>query len=201
MKNKKRHSKNKFLLKECYKKSWTYIKESKNFIYFAIGIFLIFVLIGFFVSPSQEISDIILNYIQEILAQTEGLSAFGLIRFIFLNNLQSSFSGMIFGFLFGIFPFIAALFNGYVIGFVSELSVESAGFSSLLNLLPHGIFELPAIFISLGLGLKFGTFWFKKNRFECFKKYLLESLRVFVFIVIPLLIIAAVIEGLLIVFV
>jgi len=53
----------------------------------------------------------------------------------------------------------------------------------------------------LGMGLKFGTFFFQKNKMDSFKEYLLNSLRVFVFIVIPLLLIAAFIEGTLIFFV
>ena len=36
--------------------------------------------------------------------------------------------------------------------------------SDLFRLLPHGIFELPAIFISLGLGLRFGMFIFQKEK-------------------------------------
>ena len=93
---------------------------------------------------------------------------------------------------------IIAIANGYILGFVSSMSVESAGVASLGKIIPHGIFELPAIFISLGLGLKFGTFAFQKNKAKSFKNYLINSLRVFLLIVIPLLIIAGIIEGTLI---
>ena len=85
--------------------------------------------------------------------------------------------------------------NGYVLGFVAYLVVNSDGILVLWRLFPHGIFELPAIFISLGLGLKVGTFIFQKKKFESLKKYSLNSLRVFLFIVLPLLIIASIIEG------
>jgi stage II sporulation protein M len=191
----------KFNLKEEYSKSWNYIKSSKNFIYAGLLIFLVFVLGGFLFPASQDIYNLIADYIQKILAQTEGLSAGGLISFIFFNNIQSSFFGMVLGVLFGVFPLIALIFNGYLVGFVSKMSVDSSGWISLLNLLPHGIFELPAIFISLGLGLKLGTFWFKKNKRKSFENYFFESLRVFVFVVLPLLIIAAIIEGSLIAFI
>lgn len=192
---KRADKKNKFSLREQYSRSWNYIKSSRNFIYSVIVLFLIFSLIGFFVPAPEEFSKIILDYLKQILGETEGLGQFGLIKFIFLNNIQSSFAGMIFGFLFGIFPLIATVFNGYIVGFVSAIAVEQGGFVTLLDLLPHGIFELPAIFISLGLGLKFGTFLFQKNIKKSFGNFFVESLRVFVFIVIPLLIIAAIIEG------
>ena len=123
-----------------------------------------------------------------------------MIRFIFFNNVQSAFFGMIFGVLLGLFPVIFAITNGYVLGFVASVSVNAEGILILLRLFPHGIFELPAIFISLGLGLKIMTFIFEKNKLKTLKIYTKNSLRTFLFIIIPLLIIAAVIEGTLIFF-
>lgn len=188
-------NKKEFNLKEEYKKSWNYLKDSKNFIYLIVAVFFIFVLIGFFIPAPDALAKQILEFIEELLEKTQGMSQWGLIKFIFFNNLQSSFYGMIFGVLLGIFPMIATIANGYVLGFVASMSVESGGFLILWMLLPHGIFELPAIFISLGLGLKFGTFIFQKRKLESFKEFFWNSLRVFLFIVIPLLVIAGIIEG------
>jgi len=178
-----------------YLESWRYLKKTKNFIWAVVILFLIFALIGFFIHPPAELEKIILSYIMQILEKTRGMSLFELISFIFFNNMQTGFFGIILGFLVGLFPVILTLVNGYVLGYVSFLAVSSGGASSLLNLLPHGIFELPAIFISLGLGLKFGTFIFEKNKGAFFKEFFINSLKVFVFIIIPLLIIAAIIEG------
>ncbi len=189
--------KNKKIIEE-YKKSWNFLKESKNFIYSIIGVFFVFSLIGFFITPPTEVSEQILKFIEELLQKTQGMGNLELISFIFLNNVQSSFFGMIFGIFLGIFPLIAAIANGYLLGFVSSLVVNSEGVFVLWRLFPHGIFELPAIFISLGLGLKIGTFIFQKKKIESLKKYFLNSLKVFLFIVLPLLIIAAIIEGTLI---
>jgi stage II sporulation protein M len=177
-----------------------FIKESKVFIYSITGIFFLFVMIGFFVPPPEAISDQILKFIEELLKKTQDLSQFELIKFIFFNNIQSSFFGMILGVLLGLFPVIFAISNGYVLGFVASVSVDIGGIFILLRLFPHGIFELPAIFISLGLGLKIMTFIFEKNKLKTLKIYIKNSLRTFLFIVIPLLIIAAVIEGSLIFF-
>ncbi len=184
-----------FDLKEEYKNSWNYLKKSKNFIYIIIAVFFVFVLIGFFVPAPNSLVEQILKFIEELIEQTKGMSQGGLIKFIFLNNLQSSFYGMMFGVLIGIFPIIAAIANGYLLGFVFLISVENGGFLVLWRLLPHGIFEFPAIFISLGLGLKLGTFVFQERKLESFKEYFFNSLRVFFLIVIPLLLIAGVIEG------
>jgi len=54
---------------------------------------------------------------------------------------------------------------------------------------------LPALFISLGLGLRIGTFIFEKDKIKTLKIYLIKSIKVFFFVIIPLLVIAAVIEG------
>ena len=190
MKNKKN-----FNFIEEYKKSWNFIRESKNFIYSVIGIFFIFSLIGFFITTPTIIAEQILKFIEELLLKTKDMSQFELTKFIFFNNVQSSFFGIVFGIFLGIFPLIAVVTNGYVLGFVASLVVDSEGILALWRLFPHGIFELPAIFISLGLGLKIGTFIFQREKFESLKKYYLNSLRVFLFIVLPLLIIAAIIEG------
>ena len=196
MKNKKNPS----FIKENYLLSVNFIKESKVFIYFIMGIFFLFTMIGFFVPTPEIISDQILKFIEELLRKTQDLSQFEFIRFIFFNNIQSAFFGMIFGVLLGLFPVISAIANGYVLGFVASFSVNIEGISVLWRLFPHGIFELPAIFISLGLGLKIMTFIFEKNKLKTLKIYIKNSLRTFLFIVIPLLIIAAVIEGSLIFF-
>lgn len=189
--------KNRFLQ---YKESWKYIKESRNFILIAIAIFFVFALIGFFIPAPEPIAKEILKFIQEIIEKTKDMSTGELTAFIFLNNLQTSFFVMIFGFLFGIFPTILAAVNGYILGFVASLSVENQGFFVLWRIFPHGIFELPAVFISLGLGLKLGSFIFKKEKMFFLKEYLLNSLKVFFLIVVPLLIIAAIIEGILVQF-
>ena len=192
--------KKEFNFKNQYLKSWKYLKASKDFIYFIIFLFFLIALMGFFIIPSEALTERILEFMRELLALTKGLSAIGLVKFIFLNNLKSSFIGMASGIIFGIIPMFTLIANAYLLGFVSSMAVESNSFLSLWRLLPHGIFELPALFISLALGLKLGSFIFQKDKIDSLKKFVLESLRVFVLIVVPLLIIAAIIEGVLIFF-
>ena len=185
-------------LKKNYIESWNYVKDSRNFIYITIAVFLFFFLVGFFVQSPKILEEKILEFIRDLLLKTEGMSPFQLISFIFFNNLKSSFIGMLFGIIFGIFPVVTSLTNGYLLGFVAEKTVAEEGVVVLWRLFPHGIFELPALFISLGLGIKLGTFIFKRNKLETLGAYISKSIKAFFFIVIPLLIIAAVIEGVLI---
>ncbi|HLD37912.1 MAG TPA: hypothetical protein VJA20_00550, partial [Candidatus Nanoarchaeia archaeon] len=92
--------KNKFSLKKEYQKSWDYLKSSKKFIWIVIGVFLASALIGFFIPAPEIISDKIFEFVKEILLETKGMSQNQLISFIFLNNIQSSFLGMVFGVFF-----------------------------------------------------------------------------------------------------
>jgi stage II sporulation protein M len=85
-----------------------------------------------------------------------------------------------------------------VVGYVYSKAASVGGYGIIWQLLPHGIFELPAIFISLGLGVKLGMFVFEKDKKKAFIERLRKSFFVFLTIVLPLLVIAAIIEGLLI---
>ncbi|MBM3228505.1 stage II sporulation protein M [Candidatus Pacearchaeota archaeon] len=194
MKEKKRKNSKSFLEKN-YIKSWNYLLESRNYILIILGFFMLSVLIGALIPAPEILEQQILKFIENLLSKTEGMSHLELINFIFINNLQSSFLGMIFGIFLGIFSAIVCGVNGYILGFVIARSVQISSIFVIWRLFPHGIFELPALFLSLGLGLKLGTFIFQKNKLLSLRNYLRESLRVFLFIVIPLLILAALIEG------
>ncbi len=205
---KKKVRKKSFSLRQEYYEAFNYIRNSKNFIYSAIIIFFIFVTLGFFFQDivnslfsrlfGVNLNDQILNFIQELLRETQGMSQSQLVEFIFINNLKGSFLGLIFGIFLGIMPLFSSITNGYLLGFVAFASVKVKGFFSLWKILPHGIFELPAIFLSLGLGFRLGFFFFNNEKKPFFYN-LLNCLRVFLLVIIPLLIAAAFIEGSLIV--
>ncbi len=220
---------------ENFKKSLKQIKMGKSYIIFSIILFLSFIILGYFfpIFFKQEI----LKLITELLDKTKGLNLINLILFIFKNNIKTSFLGMILGIFFGLFPLIILIINGYLLGFVISRTLINFNLISLWRLLPHGIFEIPAVIISLSLGLMLGvysiifiinfiknykgkvpkiilvilflfspvifllaTYFFSKNK-EQMKELnikIIESLRVFFMIVLPLLIIAAIIEGVLI---
>src|SRR3972149_7634610 len=165
-----------------YSLCWKFIKESRKFIYTITAIFIGFALIGFFVPVPDYISQGIIKILEELVKKTEGMSQFELIKFIFFNNIQSSFLGMVLGIFLGVFPLIFSAFNGYILGFVALMAANAGGGRVLWNILPHGIFELPAIFISLGLGLKMGMLIFQHNTLKKFKYYIYELARVFVFV-------------------
>ena len=92
--------------------------------------------------------DQILEILKELIEKISGLSAPEMIGFILWNNIQASFFGIMLGAALGLFPLIALILNGYLLGVVANMSVNALGFGSLWRLLPHGIFEIPAVIIA-----------------------------------------------------
>ncbi len=185
-------------LKQNLKKSWEFLIDSKKYIYFIIGIFFLFAIIGLFVPAPLIIEEKIMQFIQELIELTKGMNFFQLAWFIFSNNIKISILSILLGIIFGVIPVLFALSNGYMLGFVLLLSIKSEGILSLWRIFPHGIFELPAVFISLGLGLRLGTHLFFAKKKTNFKEIFYNSIKVFFFVILPLMIIAAIIESLLI---
>jgi len=168
-----------------------YVSSSRNFIFLIIGLFSLSLILGI-VFPSV-LESFVLGIIRELLEKTKGLNFIGLFVFIFFNNVKTSLIGMFSGLLLGIFPIFLAALNGYLLGFVMNYSFRENGIKDIWRIIPHGIFEMPAFFISLGLGVKLGySLLFTKKTFW---KDIKMSIKTFVYIVIPLLLIAGLIEA------
>jgi stage II sporulation protein M len=182
-------------IKRWAEDGFRYTLKSRNYIWTIIGLFFASSLIGFVFSSHFGFFDALLRGIAE---QARNLNGIDLIVFIFNNNIRSAFLGLVLGALLGVMPLANAVTNGAILGYVMKLAWNVSGINDFWRILPHGIFELPAIFISLGLGLKLGMFIFARNKGKEFAYRLGNSLKAFIFIVIPLLVIAAVIEGMLI---
>lgn len=178
-----------------FRDSLKYISESRKYIFVSMVIFLVSAIFGFiFADKLTFINEILKNLVDK----TEGLRAIQLIIFIFLNNLKTAFFGMMLGILLGIVPIVNAITNGVVLGFVFEKVYNLSGFSDFWRILPHGIFELPAIFISWGIGINLGFRVFSEKGIKGSFKEVKRAFYAFLSVIIPLLIVAATIEGLLI---
>lgn len=163
---------------------------------FALGIFSLIFIIGFTfpIFFRQEIFE----FIEKLILSLEGKNVLELVGLIFFNNLKASFIAIVSGVSVGIIPLIIAISNGYLLGFVSHEAVSQGGILVMWQLFPHGIFELPAVLFSLGIGFKIGYDLFGKNMSKKLKYNFKEGMRFFVFVVFPLLLVAGIIEGLLI---
>jgi len=163
-----------------YKKYFNYIKKNRKFIYIILLLYFASSILGY-IFPS-----LFQNYIDNFIK---------MLIFIFQNNLKTAFFGLLLGIVLGIFPLLLTFFNGYVLGYVSRLAINKEGGFILWKLFPHGIFELIAVFLSFAFGLKLGYILLtsKKKKKEFVKEFSI-ILEIFVYIIIPLLLLAAIIE-------
>lgn len=116
---------------------------------------------------------------------------------ILANNVIKTFLFMIFGALFAIPPALLVLTNGFILGAVSFFVVEEKGVLFLLaGLLPHGVFEIPALLLSSSLGFEVGISMIKKvrGRDVSISNVIVSCIKAYFKIVVPLLILAAFIE-------
>jgi len=196
MKKRKKTKATELSVKAQFKEAVDYIRESKNFIYSSVALFILFAIIGFFIADRLTFLD---ELLKDLILRTEGLSTVEMIFFILQNNMQSALFSLIVGIGLGIFPLGSIIMNGTILGYVLEKTSVIAGFGSWWRLLPHGIFELPAIFISFGLGIRFGFSLFTNNPGKELKERFYKSMNAYLMVILPLLIIAAIIEGFLII--
>lgn len=182
--------------KNIYAESVKYIKESSRYILTIVIIFLFFSIVSFFITFPEAFEIALAKKLKEIVIMFEGAGLLKTIWLIFSNNLYVAFLSIILGLFLGIFPIMASISNGIMVGFVAQKATQVDSIFILWKLLPHGIFEIPAIMISMGIGLRLGINIFKKK--YNLKENSMKSLLVFLLIIEPLLIIAAIIEGVLI---
>ncbi|OHY41624.1 hypothetical protein BCV63_10570 [Cylindrospermopsis raciborskii CS-508] len=117
---------------------------------------------------------------------------------IMINNISVSFSAVAGGITGGIFTIYILVFNGLLIGSIATLVAENnLAYPFWAFVFPHGALELPAIFFAGGAGLLLGRgilFPGKYLRLEGIKYYSSLAAQL-VFGIVPLLIIAGIIEG------
>ena len=78
--------------------------------------------------------------------------------FIFIKNVLALLLSFIFSPILCLLPVITLLVNGWLLAFVSAIVIEKATLWVLLTgILPHGIFEIPAIIIGEAAALGFGV--------------------------------------------
>jgi stage II sporulation protein M len=171
-----------------------FIRESSKYIYFAITIFFVGILIGYIKPEPFE------SLMQAFVKIAKGLvhqNTYSLILSIFIRNSIAALISILLGAVLGIVPILAAITNGLLVGITISAVTKTNGAIVLLTLLPHGIFELPAMFISWGLGIWNGIWYFQKRKSNyAFSELRKMSLRIYFNVLLPLLLIAAIIEGL-----
>ena len=178
-------------------------KNIKKYFVFSSLSFLFFSVLGFIYSQANpDVAKVFFEVLSEKYLFTIDYNFWQLFLFIFKNNLTIAFVAYFSGIIFGLPTLIVLIVNSFAIGLVIEMARgELSLLAILFSLLPHGIFEIPAILLALSLGFIIGdalfTYLFKRKSPSLL---FILTLKLFFYLVLPLLFVAALIESALIVF-
>ncbi|MCX9084469.1 MAG: stage II sporulation protein M [Candidatus Methanoperedens sp.] len=180
------------------KRDLEYLESCKKYILIMTGIFVISVIAGLMASLNDlGLSENYLDMLKESFGWIKDLHPVGIMFVIFLNNAVKSLFSIVLGAGFGIIPVIFIGGNGLLLGLVvNQVSSEQGILFILAALLPHGIFEIPMVLISSGMGLRLGYLMYSSvmGKETDMRKELMQSLRIYMRIIMPLLFVSAVIE-------
>lgn len=147
---------------------WRILKESRSFILIATLIFFFGSFSGYmFTDQTQELIDLMMEQLQGAVESiTEVDDPLYTTWFIFQNNVRAALIMMVVGIFLFFMPAMMLFTNGLLVGYIlhpdqmsalSEAGVEVSAMQMFVyGLLPHGILELPAIFIAGGVGIFYG---------------------------------------------
>jgi stage II sporulation protein M len=151
------------------------------------------------VSRFPPLTDYFQDTIATFVKLFAGIPRFKLAGAIFFNNAVKTLLAIVLGIVFGIVPMIFLLANGIALGVAWSVSAATRGpWISLLSVLPHGILELPAIFLGTSIGLSLGHGGVRrmtgKSKIHSGGD-MVHGLRYFFTVIIPLLLAAALVEA------
>lgn len=179
------------------------LRQNRSYILLAAALFMIgWVLGAVFQEALMDLVATSLQHLQDIVEKTQAKnSPLYTSGVIFLNNLMASFAMMLYGIPFAFLTVFALLLNGLTVGVVFQMAGEHGPMWEMVvyGLLPHGIFELPAIFIAAAFGIKLGLIWFRPlpemTRLQSFKHVFREVFSIS-WVIVLLLVVAGLVEGL-----
>jgi stage II sporulation protein M len=187
------HSTEKKAITEFIRISKFALQDARHYIIAAVVLFIAGVLAGFMQSDYFTLS---VSHFEVLAGFLKNQNAVLVIIFLLLKNALACFIVLWTGVLLGIVSMFAAVQNGILMGAI--LSRQESVLLAFLSILPHGIFELPAFFTACGVGLWRGMWLFRRYKHETYKERARKGYLVFFRMILPLLGIAAVIEGILI---
>lgn len=188
-------------------------RENRKSLLLSLGVLVLGAVVGFLAKDlMQEIMKAMLQQMSGVVDKVKYVNnPFYMFWLILKNNIFATISMISFGFLtLGVFSFFSLFINGALIGFLMA-TYASAGVNPwkmfAVGMLPHGIFEFPAILIACATGIRLGWFVMKwlgslglpkeksRSTRESFHFYL-KDLPLIVGTIVVLLIVAATVESL-----
>ena len=162
---------------------------------FASGMVLGLVMVYRIPGLADRFTDSLANFVKIFAA----MPPWKLAGAIFLNNALKTLMAILLGTVLGIVPGLFLLANGAALGVALSLSIQARGaWLSILGIVPHGIIELPAVFLGTSIGLMLGIHLIKHLRGSSSMTTRSEigcALRFYCTVIVPLLLLAALVEA------
>lgn len=183
------------------------VQRSRGYIALATGLFALAGLVSWWLAwQDPQVIDLIVppHLIRQVRDEGElwtgaivGIEPFASSS-IMINNIQVSFAAVAGGITAGLFTTYIMLLNGFLIGTIGTLvSQNNLAFPFWAFVFPHGSLELPAIFLAGGAGFLLSRAILlpgQYRRVDALKHYGVQAAQL-VFGIVPLLVIAGIIEG------
>ncbi len=159
------------------------------------SLFLLSFLLGYLTPHryQEEIAGTLLSHFSSLESHTR----IQLFLKIFLNNYLSTLLALLIGLFFCLGTVLFLLINGFVMGnLLSFASTRASLYKIGLAIVPHGIFEVPAVLIASSYGLWWGVKNYRRFRYrDSFQEQFALPMKRYLHIVVPLLLIGAFVEA------
>lgn len=133
------------------------LQEHRWHVGFATALFTVGILIGIALAAAGvDLLELFMEYTGEGLFPEAEDEDFELTaRFFIVNNTLPFLMSIVGAITLGVLPFWIMLFNGVVVGNLLSTIAPVVGVDYIVvGILPHGIFELPALFVAAGVGFR-----------------------------------------------
>jgi stage II sporulation protein M len=177
-----------------------YLRRLRSYLIASLTLFALGIIAGLVaVYQIPSIADHFQNTLANFVRIFAGLPPLKLAGAIFLNNAFKTLCAILLGLFLGIVPVIFLVANGVALGVAMSISTQARGlWPSVLAILPHGIFELPAVFLGTSIGLLIGAQTAQRlaGRAEIsIGAEVLQGVKYFCSVIVPLLLVAAFVEA------
>ena len=131
----------------------------KRWVLIAAGLFCLGLVLGLTIPyAADSIFSEEAAALEEFASILETVSSSSFLIIIFLKNVVAILTSFILSPIFCLVPAIALLVNGWLLGLVAKTIAQEISIGYLLGgLLPHGIFEIPALILGEAAALSFGA--------------------------------------------
>ena len=178
-----------------------YVRGLKFHIALSLIIFSLSGTLGYFYATMRpENASTLIEIISETFGPIMEMSTPQIALYIFFHNTLLCSAAALLGVALGVVPMLFAASNGALLGMLAAVVEDKFGWTPLVvGILPHGVFEIPAMILSVAVGMKLGqetlNAALRRGDGRRLAAEIANGLRFLAGVVVPLLVAAAAVEA------